>query len=84
MESHQHLSIIHSFHDGMKASIHVRGNISDSFEVCNGVQQECTIAPMLFNLYFCTSFLYSHGHRLVGDCTALSHLEPSSITESRR
>ena len=31
------LSIVHSFHEGMKTSFQVKGNISDSFEVCNGV-----------------------------------------------
>ena len=44
------LSVVSSFHKGMRASVHVRGNISDSFEVHNGVRQGCTIAPVLFNL----------------------------------
>ena len=91
------LSVVCSFHEGMRASVRVRGNISDSFEVHNGLQQGCTIAPVLFNLYFCAvfedwrqqcsladaSFWYSHGRRLVGDCTAKSRLELSCITESK-
>jgi len=50
------LSIVRSFHEGMKASVGVKGNISDSVEVRNGVRQWCTIAHMLFNLYFCAVF----------------------------
>ena len=33
------LSVVRSFHEGMRASVHVRGNLSDSFEVRNGVWQ---------------------------------------------
>ena len=29
------LSIIRSFHEGMKASVRLKGNISDGCEVCN-------------------------------------------------
>ena len=91
------LSVVCSFHKGMRASVRVRGNISDSFEVHNGVRQGCTIAPVLFNLYFCAvfedwrrqcslagmCFRYSHGRRLVGNRTAKSCLELSCITESQ-
>ena len=50
------LSVVRSFHEGMRDSVRVRGSISDSFEVRNGVRQGCTIAPVLFNLYFCAVF----------------------------
>ena len=50
------LSVVRSFHESMKASIGVRSNISDNFEVHNGVRQGCTIAPVFFNLYFCAVF----------------------------
>ena len=69
------LSVVRSFHEGMRASVCVRGIVSDSFEVRNGVRQGCTIAPVLFSVYFCAvfddwrrqcpqagvSFRYSHG-----------------------
>ena len=91
------LSIVRSFHDGMKASVRVKGNFSDSFEVRNSVRQGCTIAPVLFNLYFCAvfedwrqqcsvagvSFRYLHGRKLVGDRSAKSRLLPSYVTESK-
>jgi len=91
------LSVVRSFHEGMRASVRVKGHISDSFGVRNGVRQGCTIAPVLFNLYFCAvfedwrqqcslagvSFRYSHGRKLVGDRTAKSHLQTSCVTESK-
>ena len=50
------LSAVCSFHESMRAFVCVRGEVSDSFEVQNGVQQGCTIAPILFSLYFCAVF----------------------------
>ena len=32
------LSIVCSFHEGMKASVKIKGDISDSFVVCNDVR----------------------------------------------
>ena len=88
------LSIVRSFHEGMKASVRLKGNISDSFEVHNGVRQWYTIAHML---YFCAvfedwwrqcpvagvSFRYSHGRKLVGDHSVKSRLLPYCVTESK-
>ena len=41
-----------SFHDGMIASVVVGGETVPSFQVRDGLRQGCTIAPMLFILYF--------------------------------
>ena len=46
------MRIIKSLHNGMLASVRVRGGVSESFVVSNGLRQGCTLAPMLFNLYF--------------------------------
>ena len=46
------LSIIQSFHEGMEASVRMRIGVTDSFQVRNGLRQDCTMAPTLFNLYF--------------------------------
>jgi len=40
------LPIFHSFYEGMKASVCIKGDVSDSFEVCNGVWQGCVITPV--------------------------------------
>ena len=91
------LSIIRSFHDGMQAGVRVGGTVTDSFEVRNGLRQGCTMAPVLFNVYFNAMvgmwrgqsgeagvpILYRHGRRLVGDRTAKSRLLKVHVTESQ-
>jgi len=46
------LKIVRSFHEGMLAVVKVGGSVSECFEVKYGLQQGCTLAPTLFNLYF--------------------------------
>lgn len=46
------LKIIREFHDGMNARVIEQGLVSDSFSVQNGVKQGCTMAPILFALFF--------------------------------
>lgn len=46
------LSIVRAFHDGMCARVIDKGSVSDSFSVCSGVKQGCTMAPTLFAIYF--------------------------------
>ena len=41
------LSVISSFHDGMKASVRAGGESSASFNVSNGTKQGCVMAPVL-------------------------------------
>ena len=38
-------------HCGMKASVDVEGNLTDEFEVKNGVRQGCCLASLLFGIY---------------------------------
>ena len=52
------LSVISSFHNGMKASVHAGGESSTSFNVSNGTKQGCVMAPVLFALFF--SVMLSH------------------------
>ena len=45
--------VIKSFHDSMLAQVRVgRDSTTNSIEVKNGVQEGCTLAPSLFNIYF--------------------------------
>ena len=45
--------IIKSFHTNMRARVRVDGELLEEIEVNNGLQQGCTMAPILFNLYAC-------------------------------
>ena len=46
------LSLIRSCHDGMTAVVRVSGGTTDCINIRNGLRQGCTMAPVLFNLYF--------------------------------
>ena len=91
------LSIIQSFHDGMQAEVRVGDTTTDRIQVRNGLQQGCTLAPSLFNIYFSTmvgywrarcpeagvTVRYRHGRKLVGNRTAKSRLDLVRVTESQ-
>ena len=81
------VSIIRSFHEGMHAEVRIGEAVTNSFEVCNGVTQDRTMAPTLFNIYFSAmvtiwrdqcddagvTLLFKHGRKLLG--IALSILD---------
>ena len=84
-----------SFHGGMYAGVWVGTDVSDKFEVRNGLRQGCTMAPILyFNLTILwwpdgETFLrvlelyiglHKHGRRLVRDRTRLERVQ---VTESQ-
>ena len=46
------MSIIRSLHEGMSAKVIVGQEIMEPINVCNGLHQGCTMAPVLFSLYF--------------------------------
>ena len=89
------LGLIQSLRDGMTACIRLPGAQTESFSVCNGLRQGCTLAPTLFNLYFSAvvatwrtassvpgvDIRYRVGRKLVGDRTAKSRLSPACLTE---
>ena len=91
------ISIIKSFHEGMSAKVVIGQEFTESIDVCNGLCQGCTMAPVLFSLYFsaviddwrgkCSTsgveFRYKHGRKLIGDKTAESRLLLDFITESQ-
>ena len=82
------ISIIQSFHEGMSVKVIVGQKFTESFDVCNGLHQGCTISPVLFSLYFGAGvddwrskystggvkFRYTLGRKLVGDRTGKSQL----------
>lgn len=46
------IQVIISLHFGMKGSVRVGGEISETFNVTNGTKQGCVMAPVLFALFF--------------------------------
>ena len=81
------LSLIRSCHDGTTAVARVGDGTTDNINVRNGLRQGCTMAPVLFNLYFAVmvacwrgccpkvTVRYKIGRKLVGDRTAKAKLE---------
>ena len=45
------LSLVASFHDGMRAKVQFDGGLSDEFQINIGVKQGCVLAPTLFGIY---------------------------------
>ena len=46
------VKLISCFHQGMFSRVHVDGGHTEQFAVTNGLHQGCTMAPVLFRLYF--------------------------------
>ncbi len=44
-------NLISALHTGMKASVKLKGDLSNPFEVNNGVKQGCVLAPTLFSIF---------------------------------
>ena len=44
-------NLISALHTGMKASVKLKGELSDQFQVNNGVKQGCVLAPTLFSIF---------------------------------
>jgi len=81
----------------MSAKVIVGQEFTERIGVCNGLRQGCTMAPVLFSLYFAAvvddwgskcsvagvEFRYKYGCKLVGDRTIKSRLLLDMITESQ-
>lgn len=48
----KYINIVRQFHDGMMARVIDNGEMSEPFEVSNGVKQGCVLAPTLFSTMF--------------------------------
>ena len=55
------LSIVKSFHVGMRGTVQFDGDISSDLEVKSGVKQGCALAPILFGIFF--SLLLKHAFK---------------------
>ena len=47
------IDVIRQFHDGMRARVHMNdGELSEWFEVTQGLRQGCVLSQLLFNIFF--------------------------------
>ena len=87
------LSVIQLLHDSMQAKVRAEGEQTDTIKVNKGLHQGCTLAPVLFNIYYsavvaqwrssCPCARHRSGQKLVGDRTAMFRLLHSVITETQ-
>ena len=58
-------TMIEALHIGMMVNVSVGGEVSESFNVTNGVKQGCVLAPMLFSIFL--SAMLDEAFRDMGD-----------------
>ena len=91
------LDLVRSLHESMRVRVRAEGGVTEAINVNNGLRQGCTLAPVLFNIYFSAvvgywrsmcpdvgvDVRYKMGRKLVGDRTVKSRLQRTTITESQ-
>jgi len=60
------LSLIQSFHMGMKGITQFNGSSSEAFSISGGVKQGCVLAPTLFGIYFAVMLKQAFGSSTEG------------------
>jgi hypothetical protein len=53
--------MVSALHTGMKATVKLKGELSDPFDVANGVKQGCVLAPTLFSIFLSVVLQHAFG-----------------------
>ena len=86
-----------SLHEGLQVEVRIGASLSDSFEVRNGLYQECRLALTLITIYFSAvvarlqygsaeagvDVQFHYERKLVGDRTAKLESSMARVTESQ-
>ena len=76
------VKIIQLFHTGMSGQVLTGGNMTDEFEITNGVKQGCVLAPVLFNIFF--TAMLSHACKDLDKGIYLKYRMDGSLFDLRR
>ena len=63
------LSLVRSFRQNIKGTVQFEGNLSEPFDIRNGVKQGCVLSPTLFGIFF--SMLLKHAFGDMKECIFL-------------
>lgn len=78
------IAIVRAFHDGMRASVLIGGEETESFDVTMGVKQGCVIAPVIFNIYLAAATLLFRERMPHGRGITLTYRLDGSLFNLRR
>ena len=76
------LNLICQFHDDMSGLVLSDGEASEPFSISSSVNQECVLAPVLFNLFF--TFVLNHAFRDLEQEVYLRYRLDGSLFDLRR
>ena len=76
------VTMIRLFHDGMTGQVLSSGNMTETFNITNGVKQGCVLAPVLFNIFF--TCMLSHAVKDLEQGVCVRYRLDGSLFDLRR